>query len=695
MHGGKYMKHYIEKARKASENNSEIKPFLMKGVKPIFHMYTTVDNVFIYGKIRCKLVTGKKLIRPFYFSSDKLIWKQPALDGQLPLYNLHNLSLFKGETVIICEGEACVDLFTKQGIIATTSGSATSAAGADWSPLYNLPVIIWPDNDEAGKQYAQAVAQILFNAGNKNVSIIDISYLNLNEKQDAVDWFVKCPHATKNDVLALPQIKYIVQEQEASDHQKENKHEKNNFSSELVKFVRTVANLFHDPNKKGYVQLNKNGRVIPIDSQKFKDWLSAEFFILHESVIREQTIREVQYTLHGLSRQAECHEVYIRTAKVQDAYYLDLCEENNNKAICIKPDKWEVIENPPVRFLRSESMLALPVPISGGNILELPKYVNIAQDDILLVVTWLCDALRIDTPFSILQIIGEQGSAKTTTQNTLRKIIDPNICNSRVSPKKREDIFVSAGLNCIISYENISYFKSDMQDAFCVLSTGGGEAKRKLHTDSDEVIIKVKRAVMLNGIGQFITADDLVDRTICIELPRLQCRKKITNVDEQFSQVHHLILGGLLDVFAKALVILPTLSLPEANMPRLIEYYTLGAAIAIALNKEPETFFHQYEKNHRILIERALEASPIIVALIDYMEIQDLHLINTSLKALLEDLERFHNFSSSSYQNWPRSPKGFGDALRKATPSLRYIGIECRSLGKQSGRYHWEIKRIK
>ena len=44
-------------------------------------------------------------------------------------------------------------------MIATTSGSADSAAAADWTPLANRNVIIWPDNDAAGLQYAQTVTK--------------------------------------------------------------------------------------------------------------------------------------------------------------------------------------------------------------------------------------------------------------------------------------------------------------------------------------------------------------------------------------------------------------------------------------------------------------------------------------------------------------------------------------------------------
>src|SRR5262249_20299801 len=58
-------------------------------------------------------------------------------------------------------------------VVVTSPGGSRAAAQADWSPLVGREVVIWPDADDPGRQYAAAVAKHCGAAGATRVSIIE------------------------------------------------------------------------------------------------------------------------------------------------------------------------------------------------------------------------------------------------------------------------------------------------------------------------------------------------------------------------------------------------------------------------------------------------------------------------------------------------------------------------------------------
>lgn len=92
-----------------------------------------------------------------------------------PLYNLPNLS--KSDTIYIVEGEKAADALIKNGYTATTAmgGANTPFDKTDWTPLKNKHIIIWPDNDKPGKQYAEKLSDFLWKTNEQETEILEIS----------------------------------------------------------------------------------------------------------------------------------------------------------------------------------------------------------------------------------------------------------------------------------------------------------------------------------------------------------------------------------------------------------------------------------------------------------------------------------------------------------------------------------------
>lgn len=178
------------------------------------HLYTDADGRELYRRIRAKQpATGEKWVRPMRRSGGRYELGEPAFPtGKKPLYRLHEIAQANpARPVWFVEGEKCADRFAALSLLATTAGGVTSDEAADFEPLHNRTVILWPDNDKPGREHMQRVAVKLLSL-ECIVQILDIARLALPEKGDVVDYLTVHPNATASDLMALPCTAVTVKE---------------------------------------------------------------------------------------------------------------------------------------------------------------------------------------------------------------------------------------------------------------------------------------------------------------------------------------------------------------------------------------------------------------------------------------------------------------------------------------------------
>jgi len=123
----------------------------------------------------------KKTFRPW-----DAIQRQYKAPETRPLYNLPGVA--RAPEIIIVEGEKAADALIYQEICATTAmgGSNAPIEKTDWTPLRGRKVVIWPDNDAAGHDYAERLAEHLETQGVISASILHVPATR-PEKWDAAD----------------------------------------------------------------------------------------------------------------------------------------------------------------------------------------------------------------------------------------------------------------------------------------------------------------------------------------------------------------------------------------------------------------------------------------------------------------------------------------------------------------------------
>ena len=109
----------------------------------------------------------KKEFRPWDARRRKMAPPEPR-----PLYNQPGLAT--AAQAVLVEGEKCAQALIDAGIVATTAmhGANAPVDKTDWSPLAEKAVLVWPDRDKPGWEYAVQAAQAILHAGAKSCHIL-------------------------------------------------------------------------------------------------------------------------------------------------------------------------------------------------------------------------------------------------------------------------------------------------------------------------------------------------------------------------------------------------------------------------------------------------------------------------------------------------------------------------------------------
>ncbi|NDU88129.1 MAG: hypothetical protein G3I09_08145 [Ferrovum sp.] len=469
-------------------------------------------------------------------------------------------------------------------------------------------------------------------------------------------------------------------------------------ATELADLAAGRCELWHDADGDAYATItgddhNEHWRI---DSAGFRDWLA---WLAHTEMGAAPSMETLKSSCNALSGTAKFdspeYEPHRRVAKDDAGYWLDVGDDKWS-AILVTPTGWKRMHKPPVRILRTKATRPLPDPISGGSLDPLWALVNVPEKDRLLVLAWVIECFRSDTPYAVLELNGEQGAAKSSGQTILRLFVDPNQVALRGKPKTVEDIFVAAANAHLVSYENLSGLSNDQSDALCTCSTGGGYAARQLYTNGEEATLTAHCPVVLNGISPVVLRPDLLDRTVSITLPEIRHRRTESEIKADTNSAAPGIMGALLDLFASALGVIPSVVIPPDQRPRMADFALLGEAIARVQGYPEGHFLQIYTEHRRAAIGRTIDASPIAAAMADYVERGRRY--TGTVKGLLGELTA-RKPDTERDEFWPRSPKGLADAMRRYAPALRQMGITARvdnirrmdgihcELGKQPADY--------
>ncbi len=460
-------------------------------------------------------------------------------------------------------------------------------------------------------------------------------------------------------------------------------------AGELVTMVTENSILFHDTKNECYVTFDHDGHKENwmIGSTGFNDWLGYEAYTKLGFCPGDTAVRQAVTTLTGIAKyDGEEHEIFMRSAPYGDGYIIDLTNDEW-QAVQVDYDGYRVISDVPVKFVRSNTVAPLPIP-SSPSIELLWQYVNVKDDERLLTLAFILESWRPELPFPVANIVGEEGSGKSSTHKAIRAVTDPNTVPLRTAPKNTHDIRIAAENNWQLSFENMSTLTMAMQDILCSLATGGGSSERELYKNKSESVFSAMRPTVVNGIENIVTRPDLISRAILLEIPTIDAENKLSEAKmwADFEKDLPKIFAGLLDLFSKTLIELPHIIV--ARPPRMVDFTILGEAMlkATGINK---SFTAIYKVNRGKSLNESISSSPAALAVVTlvYSEIT----WEGSMKQLKDKLETQYKRDG---EGWPRSERGLSGVLKRMKSSLRSKQVGVEFLGHQRDGSHVRLYTI-
>jgi len=390
----------------------------------------------------------------------------------------------------------------------------------------------------------------------------------------------------------------------------------------IVELAKGMATFFHTPEDQEFamVYLQTGGAAIyPIRGKRFRQELSRRYFeVTGKPPSRNHMTAAVDVLCAYANFQGDETELHNRVAWHDGNIYYDLSNDEW-RVVEITPDGWKVIGNSPVKFRRYGHQRAQIIPDPDGDVKEFLRFTNVRTKYEVLALVHLVTCMIPDIPHTILNAIGDHGSAKTMFGKLEKKLIDPSVLSVLSLPNRKNELVQQLSHHWMPVYDNLQTIQGWQSDCLCRASTGEGDSRRELYTDDDDVFFHYMHCIVLNGVNSVATLPDLVDRLLSLRFERIPEDKRRTEEEifREFEDAKPRILGGIFNVLSKALAIKPTINLKR--LPRMADWALWGCAVAEAMGYGKSAFLDAYYSNIKEMNLEALRESIIGDCIIELM----------------------------------------------------------------------------
>ena len=609
-------------------------------------------------------------------------WTWNIGDTRRVLYRLPQVlaAVAKGEEVVVVEGERDVHALEAAGYVATTCpGGAGKWRDSYTAVLTGADVVVVADKDEPGRKHARTVAEAVAKVATvrcaearvgKDVADHLAAGLTVEELELIEDRWAPGPDGDVSTGGATDCADRRAREEAdvGPNPEPEEKGDRKSAATVLVEIAEELYRFGVSDGGETFAVPRTGPKVVALlrgGKKSLRAQLARQYHQRTRKAAPQQALADALLVVEGIAQEAEAEPLPLRVARHAGATWLDL-GDHTGRAVRITAAGWTVKDEAPVLFKRTALNAPLPVPLAGGSLEHLWRWLNVTEADRPLVAAWLVAVLDDDMPHPILGLFGEQGTGKTTAEKVIVSALDPGPVPTRTPPRDGEAWITAAAGSWVVGVDNVSAIADWLSDAFCRAVTGDGDVRRKLYSDADHIVIAFRRCIVITGIDVGSLRGDLAERLLPVDLDRISDtdRREEREMWPDWERDHPLILGALLDLATAVKTALP--SVVTKTRPRMADYARVLAAVDVVLGTDG---MGRYLAKQGTLATDSLTADPFVTAL-------DTVLVDPFTGTAAELL----NLATPQVERW-RAPKGWPGNARAVTQLLRRQAPPMRKAG--------------
>lgn len=300
----------------------------------------------------------------------------------------------------------------------------------------------------------------------------------------------------------------------------------------------------------------------------------------------------------------------------------------------------------------------------------LRDFFRVDDETYLLIIGAIIHAFLADKPQPIVVLTGGHGAAKTTTARVIKEIVDPAFEGAVFMPPKINDIIPILEKNYCVIFDNVSNLQSWQSDLLCMVATRGTVSFRKLYTNKELAVTPLRNFVILTGIGEIVSKNDLMDRSLFVRLERIPPEERKT--EEEFWGEFRLrkkeIITAIFFLVSKVLAERENIELD--TFPRMADFVKTGCALTKVVHDAERLFLYVYNKNKNESTADAIN-NDIVANIVFELAING-GFEGTAME-LLQKIKQ--KTPLETHRFLPGTPKALRQKLEEIKPTLFDLGI--------------------